>query len=371
MLNEKEFEFLGIARWHEKGYKGRNVIIASRENVLNVFNDVEAYTFEKSPTEWAKHGTNVMDYIRQVAPDARKITFEFHGVMDEIFTSPHSKYILDIVPDILTTSLFNSEYKGYPLKFYTTLYKQDCFLTCAAGNSGDSGVRQLAQGDMWKAIGACRYNKGKPKVTSYSSKGEELDFVSFDHLIAKWSGYANDGTSFSVPLFASMLALVQSFFIEKTGHKLNNDELMNFAIDNTIDLDKDGKDIKSGYGLFVLPDPDTIDVFKYTKPIVMEDVFQFLQDKGELLEPSYWQEQIQREDKFKWLFIKWANAVRFSRGLAKNQNEIYDYNVEPILNWLHNNGYLYEPDYWITKILKEPKLRWMFYKWYNAINRVR
>jgi hypothetical protein len=371
MLNEKEFEFLGISNWHKKGYKGRNVIIASRENVLpDIFKNVEAYQFEEKNSEWAKHGTNVMDFISQVAPEARKITFEFHGKSSEIFTSPHSKYIQDIVPDILTTSLFGGEHRNPYLEYFTKLYNNGTFLCCAAGNEGSKGVKELANGDMWKAIGACHYNKGKPVIANYSSKGEELDFMSFDALRATWSEKVCTGTSFASPLFAGMIALVQCFFIEKTGHKLNHEALQRFIIDNCKDIDKEGKDVNSGYGIFILPDPDTIDIKKYTSVIDIEEVFEYLREQKELLEPDYWRIKIQEENKLKWMFIKWACAVRFARNKYSNEN-IYNYNVEPVLKWLNENGYLYEPDYWRKKIEKEPKLRWMFYKWYNAIRRVK
>lgn len=34
MLNQKEFEYLGITNWHDKGYNGRNAVIASKESVI-------------------------------------------------------------------------------------------------------------------------------------------------------------------------------------------------------------------------------------------------------------------------------------------------------------------------------------------------
>ena len=41
MLNKEEFDFLGITKFHEAGYKGQGITICSKENVLeNVFNDV-------------------------------------------------------------------------------------------------------------------------------------------------------------------------------------------------------------------------------------------------------------------------------------------------------------------------------------------
>ena len=72
-MNEKEFDFLGISKFHKSGYTGKNITIASKEAILNVFNDVECRDYFTMPSISAKHGTTVMDYIRQVLPDAKKI----------------------------------------------------------------------------------------------------------------------------------------------------------------------------------------------------------------------------------------------------------------------------------------------------------
>lgn len=77
MLNKEEFDFLGITKWHEAGYKGRGVIIASKENAIQgIFGDLDAIEYEDDYGRFSVHGTNVIDYIRQVAPEARKMTAE-------------------------------------------------------------------------------------------------------------------------------------------------------------------------------------------------------------------------------------------------------------------------------------------------------
>ena len=224
---------------------------------------------------------------------------------------------------------------------------------------------------MWKAIGACRYNKGKPKRASYSSVGEELDFMSFDNLRATWDNKKHTGTSFDSPLFAAMLALVQGFFLEKTGKKLTHEKLIQFVKDNCIDLGDEGVESQYGYGLFILPEPDSIDIAKYSDVISVDKVFEYLQNEGELLEPDYWKEKIAQEDKLKWLFIKWANAVSVSRYLQEKDFAIINhYNIDNVMKELNEMGCLLEPDYWREKIAKEDKLKWMFFKWYYAVKRM-
>ena len=72
MLNKEEFDFLGITKWHEAGYIGKGVTIVSKELIIDkIFDDV----ISKNPKEntdamlkYNSHGTDVMDFIRQVAP---------------------------------------------------------------------------------------------------------------------------------------------------------------------------------------------------------------------------------------------------------------------------------------------------------------
>ena len=69
-----------------------------------------------------------------------------------------------------------------------------------------------------------------------------------------------------------MCALVQQFFKEKAGRKLTFRELYTFVIDNSFDMLGKGKDVDSGWGLFILPNPDTIDIKKYViEDIIIED----------------------------------------------------------------------------------------------------
>ena len=247
MLNEKELDFLGILNWHKKGYKGRNIVIASRENVLpDYFDNIEAYQFESKHSEWAKHGTNVMDFINQVAPEARKLTFEFHGSNKEIFTSPHSKYIQDIIPDVLTTSLFGGEHRGTYADYFKRLYDSGTFLCCAAGNDGNKGLVQLSNGDMWKAIGACRYNKGKIVIdTQFDSVKDFHEGLAAVLLYGKW-GFINktcidkiieEINNFKKVIIDDSFDIMSKISAQKSHKCLNNHHIINKkCIPNKIEM---------------------------------------------------------------------------------------------------------------------------------------
>lgn len=325
MLNKEEFDYLGITKFHDAGYKGQGIIICPKEHILeNVFDDVFCMEYDTDRSnKYAKHGTNVMDYIRQVVPDATKWAIETQGKIDgsknnRVLHSEGMDYLQENVPDILTTSFFKSSDIEEPKQsLYKRLYDKGCFLCCAAGNDDIEELEPLTRGDLWKAIGACRYNDANPKVEKGYADGEEMDFVSLHNLKATWTNKKNEGTSFASPLFTGMLALVQCFFKEKIGRKLNHEQLMKFVKENCIDLEEEGRDIKTGYGLFILPEPDSINIYKYSEVKMFRDyteyekAIDYLAEKNEMDSPDLWKNRIKENNdvNLMWFCVKWANAV--------------------------------------------------------------
>ena len=141
------------------------------------------------------------------------------------------------------------------------LYMKDVFMTCAIGNEYDQEYNKLAEHKEWVSVGACKYNDGKPKLESYSSRSEYLTFVSITNMETELGKFT--GSSCATPVLQAMAMLVQNFFIEQIGRKLTNIELFDFIMDNCHDLGEAGRDDNYGYGLFILPDPATIDIKKY------------------------------------------------------------------------------------------------------------
>ena len=77
--NWEKFTYLGITKFHNKGYKGKGITIASRENIKS------------------KHGNQVADIISQICPDANILVKQ-----DYQDPKKREKNI-----DIYTTSLFS------------------------------------------------------------------------------------------------------------------------------------------------------------------------------------------------------------------------------------------------------------------------
>ena len=274
-LNKEAFDFLGITKFHENGYTGKNITIASKEMIIEgIFDDVECDDYFSTDTsKSAKHGTTVMDYIRQVVPDARKIACDFSGITEKnVWKCEGMQKLLDNPPQVFTSSSYNtSDSQEHHMKKYKELRDKGCFLVHGAGNDGEDGVLNVVRNDVFKAIAAYKLYCGKPKKESFSSVGEEVDFASLDNLRATWDNKRHTGTSFSAPIFAGMVGLVQDFFISKTGKQLEYENLLQFIKDNCIDVDEEGKDDKSGFGLFILPNPNSIDITKYTNVIKEEN----------------------------------------------------------------------------------------------------
>lgn len=266
-LNEDAFDFLGITKFHQSGYTGKNITIASKEMIIEgIFDDVECDDYFSTDTsKSAKHGTNVMDYIRQVVPDARKIACDFIGTVEKnIWNCVGMQKLLDNPPQVFTSSSYNtSDSQEHHMKKYRELRDKGCFLVHGAGNDGEDGVLNVVKNDVFKAVAAYKLYCGKPKKESFSSVGEEVDFSSLDNLRATWDNKRHTGTSYSAPIFAGMVALVQDFFIAKTGKQLDYENLLQFIKDNCIDLEETGIDNKSGFGLFILPEPDSIEISRY------------------------------------------------------------------------------------------------------------
>lgn len=265
ILNYEEFKYLGILDFWRQGYKGQGITIASHEKIIeNVFDDVFCLNYGEADSKYTRHGTLVMDYIRQVAPEATKLSIcSDDKIKSGKIESEALDYLIKHTPDILTTSnhggFINRE---ICIPYYKEIYDKGCFLVCSAGNKQEE-INKLASGDLWKAIGACDFKDGNPVRKKTYVAGEEMDFMSLHDLKAVWNATDNEGTSFSTPLFAAMLVLVQCYFLINIGRKLNHNELMNFIKDNCLDLEDKGKDDNTGYGLFILPKPWEIDINKY------------------------------------------------------------------------------------------------------------
>ena len=279
-INKKEFEISGIINWHKKGYTGKGVKIANLEAC-----NTNAWYFKKQvndPFSNAKesldnsHGNQTLNVISQVAPDADIYTLSSSGRYSK--DSASGAFVEQSIPYMESEGihLVNASKGGIDNRILNERIEQaqqhGVTFIASAGNEADLGPSGYARSGVWIAVGAVHLSgKGEILHANYSSIGEEVDFTQFSGLYVHDArpGYEDrvfpvQGTSFSSPMLCGMLALVQQFFLEKTGRTLTQNELYEFMKNHSIDLWEPGHDTKSGYGLFLLPEnPDDIDIAKY------------------------------------------------------------------------------------------------------------
>lgn len=286
-LNKKEFEYNNIINWHKKGYTGKGIKIANMEScnpdawchngkIVDPFNHKQK-KFENS------HGNQTANILHQVAPDSEIHILSNGG--SYIGGKAEGKFIDESIPYMIKTGihLVNASLSGINNDILNEniieVQKHGTVFCNSAGNSSDRGTGGYANSGVWIVTGAVHLSKkGKISLASYSSIGESVDFVQFSGI------YADDvrewekdypihvtGTSFASPMLCGMLALVQQFFLENAGRALYQDEIYQFILDNTIDLGEEGKDVEYGHGLFVLPNPDKIDISKYISANIKPD----------------------------------------------------------------------------------------------------
>jgi hypothetical protein len=155
-----------------------------------------------------------------------------------------------------------------------------CSLCNSAGNEGTDGYATSINDQTWLGIGAVSYRPdGSFAPQFYSSISNYIDFCGVAPIyIPNINGNRTyfDGTSCAAPLISGMMALVNHFFIKHIGRSLSQSEMYNFIKSHCVDvknisLSTDGKDIQTGWGVPILPNPSTINVNDWIeKPVVQK-----------------------------------------------------------------------------------------------------
>lgn len=221
-------DYANISQWHQLGYTGKGVTIVVDDITTN------------------NHVDKVLDVIKQVAPDAKVIT------LTDVTLSYSVKIAIKENAQILNRSLY-TEYWDFTDndKHSKLAYDNNIFINGISGNNGDKPTLYL-KSPYWFSTGAVELVNGKPKRTYYSGYGDGLDIVGFTNIhIDKYGRF--EGTSASTPYVSGMVALYYQYFKEKNGRFPTVTESRNFIYENCMDLEKQGYDIYTGHGLFILP----------------------------------------------------------------------------------------------------------------------
>ena len=132
---EDALSFLGITKWHEAGYTGKDIKILSDEKVCQKYNPnvISPKGFKSKRS----HGDDVMLHIKLVHPDAAFIAYPFTGVFGNNYKCDCAEYIKENKIHVFTTSCIGS----YPSKGKQQAIQDcivaGCIIFASAGNDND------------------------------------------------------------------------------------------------------------------------------------------------------------------------------------------------------------------------------------------
>ena len=129
-MNKEKFDFLGITKFHEAGFLGQGITVASIEN---------------GRTE---HSKKVEDILKQILPKAKIISNVKYWRYDEV----------SIELDGYTCSQTRADSEdAEKVEKAKELSARNVFMTCAIGNEYDEKYNKLAKYNEWVSVGACKY----------------------------------------------------------------------------------------------------------------------------------------------------------------------------------------------------------------------
>lgn len=280
--NDQFRQITGVDKFHAAGYYGERTFAATGEtwNLADYNPDGLVCSPMINDTYSSDHAIQTAATFFQVAPKAHLAMFslndEHHSTSG--YESPFMEQAWEIIKELGITSMFISKTgsnkgKGYKEDWSTEMQAlPDFCCTFSAGNDGEGSRGSMLTVPEIYGAGGFIVQNGKLQIAGFSGSSStkyDVDFCgpasvyySIKPEEPKYPALIS-GTSFSAPWLAGMICLVNDFFIDKTGKPLTREKMTQFLIDCCIDIEEDGLDKRSGYGIPCLPDPKDIDIKKY------------------------------------------------------------------------------------------------------------
>lgn len=280
--NRKIHEYTGVLKWQEAGYTGKGIRVATAETLDPADWPGKMVHSLRDDVRTSDHSAMTTGVLFEVAPDVE--VYAISTATQHLSEPPYSDLYHTYMPmlvelgvKLLFASLTGPTPRDYEREWSEEFIRVNDSLTqfWAAGNDGENSYNRRLQLPDATGVGAYQLINGKPLLAGYTSETEYVMFAAptnTHYQLPKWDGSTpSSGTSAAAPYLCGMAALVQEFFIEKTGKPLKRDSLLQFFKDNCVDIGDPGKDDKTGFGAVVLPKPETIDVWKYQDKEVCEE----------------------------------------------------------------------------------------------------
>lgn len=252
--NNRIRDLLGVTAWHRAGYTGKRGLTFTGE----------------SETTPHLHGGLTREAHLEIAPD-RKI----------VCPTPDRTYATNTfdIPVVyakakeLGADVMYQSYLGDNNGWDSPDKPDTFFISAGAGNDGSSGEwsERIEAEQVYGIAALTLMADGKVLTAYYSSDSPYNDFAVPANL---WLfNHQEIGTSFAAPVLAGLVALVNDMAIEKTGRPLRAKAMYQFLKDCCVDVAAKGKDDDSGWGMPVLPPPETVDIWKYQdKPVTASEI---------------------------------------------------------------------------------------------------
>lgn len=209
--NKLYYDFTGITKYHDKGYKGKGITIAVIDKYEHQ-EEIKEYVGNELPS----HGRNVCEVIKEIAPDARIICLKYNTSNKQ-----YVEWIKENNPDLINISL-----AGREIQDDSFLDIEGYNIICATGNNGYDYALYPANKDFTIAVGSQMQTSGN--LTSYSNQGH--DTLGCNGYIKNSVGkvWSPSGTSFSSPWITGMMAC----YMSSLNYKMEFEEVKAFIESN-------------------------------------------------------------------------------------------------------------------------------------------
>ena len=240
---QRQIKYSGLIPWHEKGLTGKGVVVWNMEN-----NRADHGKMTTTRVKHAAPDSEVINTSLSMSSDASKVKYSY-AVLDDGTKIDVEEFIKTRNIKLITRSVGGgTAIGGVESQFWNDLKKRyNLIFFNSAGNDGSDGAGGSLPPDVAIYVAACGLDRyGKPQRDNYSAIGSEVDFIDF-------RGFYS-GTSFAAPYLAGKATLL----VQKYGHQVTQEEVYQYFKDHAEDLDAEGKDNYTGWGLPIMGKTETI-----------------------------------------------------------------------------------------------------------------